>query len=129
MEVLKFKRIIRSKLEGISNNRRISIGPLYFAVGIFAFSLIFFCLVQLGVNSILFPKGQDLRNFDSEKNALLEENRLYEQRIAQLTSLSVVKARAEKELAMSRAKSVVYVNPAQTTVSSASTNGTISQND
>lgn len=73
-------------------------------------SILSFCVVHLVVSSILDPRGKELRMLDNQKNQLIEENRVLEQEIAKLSSLSVVEGRAEKDLGMNEATKVVYIN-------------------
>ncbi len=80
-----------------------------FPVALFAFALVFFCVVQLVSVSLLSPKGRELQNLNSQKEFILEENRKLQQEIAQMSSLTVVKARAEKELQMKQAEEVIYI--------------------
>lgn len=113
MNALAMKRIIKGRLSG--NEGKLELGSKKFSFAwlpltIFVFSLLFFCIVQLASVTILSPKGKELQNLNLEKEYLLEENRALEQEIAQMSSLTVVKGRAEKDLGMQQAQEVVYIN-------------------
>ena len=92
---------------------KLSVQKLSF--GVFVASLFFFCMVQLVSVSLLSPKGKDLKALDVEKEFLVEENRDLEQEAARMTSLPIIKNRAEKELSMGRTENVMYVTSPSTT--------------
>ncbi len=68
-----------------------------------------FCIVNLVAVSVLSPRGKIMREFNDEKNALVEENRVLEQKIAERMALEVITNRAQKELSMKRVESVLFV--------------------
>jgi cell division protein FtsB len=114
MDVAVIKRKIKSKLSGKKTAKKTnkkSKKPSFFVLsaGVMCFVLIVFCIVQLLVVSVLSPRGKELKRLDSEKEVLLEENRKLEQEIAEYTSLSLIKNRAESQLEMSRPDDVMYV--------------------
>jgi cell division protein FtsB len=78
---------------------------------IFLFSLFAFVLSQLIINSILSPLGIQLQSLNSEKNYLVEENRLMEEEIAKTSSIHVIKELANRELNISSSSErfVIYV--------------------
>lgn len=80
-------------------------------LAIFLFSLCTFVLSQLIINSILSPLGIQLQSLNSEKNYLVEENRLMEEQIAKTSSIHVVKHLANRELNISSSNEryVIYV--------------------
>jgi len=109
MKIDVLKRRIKSKLEmtAVRTARRsyMILGPLtVMVIGILAF-----CVVQLTIVSFLSPQGKVLRNLNVEKDLLLEENRILEQQIAQRGALGVISHRAEKDLSMKRAGTVVFL--------------------
>ena len=81
------------------------------ALTIFLFSLFAFVSSQLIVNSILSPLGIQLQSLNSEKNYLIEENRLMEEQIAKTSSIHVIKQLANKELNISSdsERFVIYI--------------------
>ncbi len=78
---------------------------------VFLFSLLTFILSQLVINSILSPLGIQLQSLNSEKNYLIEENRLMEEQVAKTGSIHVIKQLANKELNISSSseKTVIYI--------------------
>ncbi|MDD2578051.1 MAG: hypothetical protein PHP96_01520 [Candidatus Dojkabacteria bacterium] len=83
---------------------------------IFLFSLFTFILSQLIVSSILSPLGIQLQSLNSEKNYLIEENRLMEEQIAKTNSIHVVKELANKELNISSSSERVVIYIEDTTI-------------
>ncbi|MFA5633561.1 MAG: hypothetical protein WC973_00165 [Candidatus Dojkabacteria bacterium] len=81
------------------------------ALTVFLFSLLTFILSQLVINSILSPLGIQLQSLNSEKNYLIEENRLMEEQVAKTGSIHVIKQLANKELNISSSseKTVIYI--------------------
>ena len=81
------------------------------ALTIFLFSLFAFILSQLIVNSILSPLGIQLQSLNSEKNYLIEENRLMEEQIAKTSSIHVIKHLANEELNISSSSDrfIIYI--------------------
>ncbi|MFA7677955.1 MAG: hypothetical protein WCY00_00355 [Candidatus Dojkabacteria bacterium] len=63
------------------------------------------------INSILSPLGIQLQSLNSEKNYLIEENRLMEEQVAKTGSIHVIKQLANKELNISSSseKTVIYI--------------------
>ncbi len=59
---------------------------------IFVLSFILFLSSQLFTNAILSPLGHELQSLNTEKNLLLEDNRILEQEIAKDSSLTIIKA-------------------------------------
>lgn len=55
-----------------------------------ALSLIIFVTTQMVTNAILSPLGHKLQSLNSEKNELIEENRILEQQIAKADSIIVI---------------------------------------
>ena len=68
-------------------------------------SAILFIAVQLGTNAILSPLGHQLRSYNDERNALIEENRELDKSIAIDSSLVVLNNFSDKKLEISRADS------------------------
>jgi hypothetical protein len=82
---------------------------LLYSVSSLVLALLLFCIVDLVIVSVLSPRGKVLRGYNEEKNALVEENRVLEQRIAERMAIDVISTRAEKELGMKRVESVTFV--------------------
>ena len=82
---------------------------LLYSVSTLVIVLLLFCVIDLVIVSVLSPRGKVLREYNEEKNALVEENRILEQKIAERMALSVISNRAENELGMRRTESVMYV--------------------
>lgn len=101
----KMKNSIESKQK---RDRNFSLSKFSFLL--LVTSIIAFCLVHLIVSSLLDPRGKELRMLNNQKDQLVEENRVLQQQIAKLSSLSVVVGRAEKELGMKKADDVIYIN-------------------
>ena len=110
MKFLAFRRKIKSKVESTSKRTQEKIPLLLMSLSLMVLVLFTFCIVQLTVVSILSPRGSVLREYNEEKTALLEENRIMEQRIAERAALGVVDNRAQKELSMERVDEVLYLN-------------------
>jgi hypothetical protein len=88
-------------------NGKISV--LLMSLSVLVFVLLAFCVVQLTIVSVLSPRGKVLMNYNDEKELLVEENRILEQRIAERAALGVITNRAEGELDMERVGSIVYL--------------------
>jgi cell division protein FtsB len=104
---------IRRKMKNnltVDNKRGINISLGKFSFLFLVFSILSFCLVHLVVSSLLDPRGKELRILESQKDQLVEENRVLQQEIAKLGSLSVVVGRAEKDLGMKKANDVIYIS-------------------
>jgi cell division protein FtsL len=71
---------------------------LGFSGSIAMISVILFCLTQLAINASLNPQGIKLESFNTEKTALVEENRQLEEEIAEAKSISVISQIADKKL-------------------------------
>lgn len=105
--------VIRRKMKNnLDTNKKktfeVSLGR--FSMVLVVLSVLSFFLVHLVVSSILEPRGKELRILESQKDQLVEENRVLEQEIAKLSSLSVVIGRAEKDLGMEEANDVIYIS-------------------
>jgi len=79
---------------------------------ILSVSLIIFAMSQLVITSILSPLGIELENLNTEKEALVEENRKMENQIAKLGSIKVVETLTEKRLNISKNKEqeIIYIS-------------------
>ena len=86
------------------------------ALTIFLVSLFAFVLSQLIVNSILSPLGIQLQSLNSEKNYLIEENRLMEEQIAKTSSIHVIKQLANKELKKTSSSEKIGINNEDTSI-------------
>jgi hypothetical protein len=77
----------------------------------FVFSISVFILSQLVINAILNPLGTELQSLNSEKNFLVEENNTMQEKVAEVSSLTVVKKLADQQLNLSaeNTKSIVYL--------------------
>ncbi len=73
------------------------------------FSFVIFTISQLVVNSVLTPLGTRLESLNTEKEHLLEENRVISEEIAKSSSLKVIENLSEKKLNLSQAKLQTYV--------------------
>lgn len=73
------------------------------------FSFIIFVISQLVVNSILTPLGTKLESLNSEKEYLLEENRIISEEIAKNNSLRVIENLSSKKLKLSKDKVQTFV--------------------
>lgn len=75
-------------------------------------SVIAFIFVQLVTNAILSPLGHKLENLNSEKNQLIEENRILEQEIAKSNSITVIETYSKDkfELSNTTEKETVFVS-------------------
>lgn len=78
---------------------------------ILLFSFVIFLLSQLVVNSILTPLGSKLESLNSEKEYLLEENRVISEEIAKNNSLRVIENLSQKKLNLSidKVQTFVYI--------------------
>lgn len=72
-------------------------------------SFVVFVLSQLIVNSILTPLGSKLESLNSEKEYLLEENRIISEEIAKNNSLRVIENLSDKKLKLSKEKVQTFV--------------------
>lgn len=88
----------RRELRG---NRKFNISAKTFLTGVAALSVILFVLVQLGTNAVLSPLGHRLQSLNTEKNALIEENRTLEQDIAKSNSIVVIEVYSEDKFDLS----------------------------
>jgi hypothetical protein len=61
-------------------------------------ALTLFCITQLAINANLNPQGIRLEGLNREKNALIEENRMLEESIAEAKSITVISQIADKKL-------------------------------
>lgn len=82
---------------------------IYIKIVILSFAL--FLLSQLVVNSVLTPLGSSLESLNTEKEHLLEENRVISENIAKNSSLRVIESLSEKNLhlSQSRVQTFVYI--------------------
>ena len=109
MKVAAVRRKIKSRVVGVSDGTKMKVPVLFLSLSILVFVLLAFCVVQLSIVSVLSPRGKVLMNYNEEKDLLIEENRILEQKIAERAALGVVENRAEGELEMNRTGSVVYL--------------------
>lgn len=74
-------------------------------------SFVIFVLSQLIVNSVLTPLGSKLESLNSEKEYLLEENRVISEQIAKNNSLRVIESLSTKKLNLSidKVQTFVYI--------------------
>ncbi|MBN2100561.1 hypothetical protein JW710_01555 [Candidatus Dojkabacteria bacterium] len=113
---LKFMLQNRGKMDETSaNNLKKGFSVPTLSVGVFVAVVLAFCVVQLVIVSVLSPRGKELRRLNQEKEMLIEENRKIEHEIAKYSSMSIIKARSEKDLEMKRAEKVIYLEPTSTT--------------
>ena len=110
MKLQVLRRKIKSRVQSSAGKTQEKIPLLLASLSLMVFVLLVFCVVQLTVVSMLSPRGSVLREYNQEKTALLEENRILEQRIAERAALGVVDNRAQKELSMDRVDEVFYLN-------------------
>lgn len=109
MTIDAIRRKMKNSVEQSSKKgKKVSLSKVAFFSLVISISSFF--LVHLVVSSVLDPRGKELRMLDNQKENLIEENRILEQEIAKLSSLSVVVGRAEKELGMDRADDVIYIS-------------------
>lgn len=105
--------VIRRKMKnslGVEKKKSFNFSLGKFSLVLLAFSIFSFCFIHLTVSSILDPRGKELRILEAQKEQLVEENRVLQQEIAKLSSLSVVIGRAQKDLGMEKAKDVIYIS-------------------
>ncbi len=76
---------------------------------ILIFSFVLFTLSQLVVNSVLTPLGTRLESLNTEKEHLLEENRVISEEIAKNSSLKVIESLSGKKLNLSQTKVQTFV--------------------
>jgi len=75
-------------------------------------TLVVFVISQLVINSILSPLGIELENLNTEKEALIEENRDMENEIAKLSSLKVIQTLTAERLDISKNEDpeIIYIS-------------------
>lgn len=109
MNIRVLRRKIKSRVETVSDipSRKIP----FFALSLSSLIVVMlmFCIIQLVIVSVLSPYGETLVTLNAEKDLLVEENRILEQKIAQRVSLSVIASRASNDLEMDRAREVLYL--------------------
>lgn len=76
---------------------------------ILIFSFVLFTVSQLVVNSVLTPLGTRLESLNTEKEHLLEENRVISEEIAKNSSLKVIESLSGKKLNLSQTKVQTFV--------------------
>ncbi len=76
---------------------------------ILIFSFVLFTVSQLVVNSVLTPLGTRLESLNTEKEHLLEENRVVSEEIAKNSSLKVIESLSGKKLNLSQTKVQTFV--------------------
>lgn len=96
-------------METTSEKSKKKIPFLGLSLSMLVLVLLVFCVLQLTIVSVLSPHGEILVRLNTEKDALVEENRILEQKIAERIALSVISSRAEKDLSMDRADQVMYL--------------------
>ncbi|MCB9803451.1 hypothetical protein H6763_01340 [Candidatus Nomurabacteria bacterium] len=96
----KYKRLIRNL---INKNQPSSKLPDLEAIVriVFLLSFLFFLVSQLYTNAKLSPLGRDLQTLNTEKDLLIEDNRLLEQEIAKDNSLIIIREYSEKQFNIS----------------------------
>lgn len=104
-----FKRKIKNAVIRASTETKRKTPMLFLSLSTLVIVLLLFCVVDLVIVSVLSPRGKVLREYNEEKNALVEENRCLEQEIAERMALTVITNRAENKLGMKRTDSVYYV--------------------
>lgn len=109
MNILVLRRKIKSRMETTSEKSKKKIPFLGLSLSMLVLVLLVFCVLQLTIVSVLSPHGEILVRLNTEKDALVEENRILEQKIAERIALSVISSRAEKDLSMDRADQVMYL--------------------
>ena len=109
MNILVLRRKIKSRMETTSEESNKRIPFLAMSLSLLVLVLLVFCILQLTIVSVLSPHGAVLVRLNTEKDALVEENRILEQKIAERVALSVISSRAESELKMNRADEVLYL--------------------
>ena len=100
---------MKSRVRVASGESSRKVSSLFVSLSLLVVVLLIFCVVQLTISSILSPRGKVLMEHNSEKDMLVEENRLLEQKIAERAALRVIDNRAQKELDMERVDSVMYL--------------------
>ncbi|MCA9376786.1 hypothetical protein H6762_02970 [Candidatus Nomurabacteria bacterium] len=100
IEMNKYKRLIRNL---INKNQPSSKLPDLEAIVriVFLLSFLFFLVSQLYTNAKLSPLGRDLQTLNTEKDLLIEDNRLLEQEIAKDNSLIIIREYSEKQFNIS----------------------------
>lgn len=112
MNISVFRRKLKGAVQKASTVTEKKTPLLLYSASSLVIALLLFCVVELVVTSVLSPRGKVLREYNGEKNELIEENRVLEQKIAERMSVDVIIQRAEQELAMKRVDTVVYVKSA-----------------
>lgn len=110
MKLPALKRKIKLRMQYRAKDKRTNLSLSVISASILVVVLLAFCVIQLLVVSTLSPRGKDLKWLDYEKEILVEENRVLEQELAEYSSLTMIKARAEGQLDMDRAKKVIYLS-------------------
>ena len=109
MQVTVLRRKLKSQVQKASSESSRKTPMLLFSLSLLVFVLLAFCVVQLTIVSVLSPRGKVLVEYNTEKEILVEQNRILEQKIAERAALGVITSRAESELEMERADSVLYL--------------------
>jgi hypothetical protein len=78
---------------------------------IFFISFLLFALSQLIINSILTPLGTHLERLNTQKEILLEENRLVSEQIAENNSIKVIEKLSKNSLDLDKniQKKTIYI--------------------
>lgn len=84
---------IKNKLEQFGSQAVFS-----FSGTILVIAIILFCFTQLAINANLNPKGIKLERLNREKTALVEENRMLQEELAEAKSITVISQIADKKL-------------------------------
>jgi hypothetical protein len=109
MQIHILRRKIKSHVQKASDDTGRKTPMLLFSLSLLVVVLLAFCVVQLTIVSVLSPRGKVLVGYNTEKEILVEQNRILEQKIAERAALGVITTRAESELEMDRADSVIYL--------------------
>lgn len=110
MKLPALKRKIKLRMQYRAKDKRTNLSFSVISASILVIVLLAFCVIQLFVVSTLSPRGKDLKWLDYEKEVLVEENRVLEQELAEYSSLTMIKTRAEGQLDMDRAENVIYLS-------------------
>jgi hypothetical protein len=104
----KTKRQLKRRMQ---NTRSFKPGEK-FGLTVFAITLVLFCISQIIINSMLSPLGAELKAYNIEKQALLEENQQLEEKLAETQSLTIIENVTEKKLGLADdgARKVIYVS-------------------
>ena len=109
MKVTILRRKLKSQVQKASAESSRKAPMLLFSLSLLVVVLLAFCVVQMTIVSVLSPRGKVLVEYNTEKEILVEQNRILEQKIAERAALGVITSRAESELEMERADSVMYL--------------------